>query len=98
MCRPLELACESRDCKIHIHKLSEHPQTGDVRYRMDVQVGFVRVYYAGKLSVCVGPEDLFRKTPLIDIAKDVYCASGEPIPRLHPHIEGRLLCVVAVQW
>ena len=65
---------------------------------MDVQVGFVRVYYAGKLSVCVGPEDLFRKTPLIDIAKDVYCASGEPIPHLHPHIEGRLLCVVAVQW
>ena len=98
LCRPLEIACESRDCKIYIHKLSEHPQTGDVRYRMDVRVGLVRLYYAGGLYVCVTPKDYFRKTPFVDISKDGHCASSVPIPHLHPHIEGWLLCVQYVQW
>lgn len=92
-CRPLGLVCTQRDCKIHTEEVSRNPHTGDVHYRVNVQVGLVRLEYAGSLMVCTGPKDLFRKTPLIHIERDVHCAAGNP-PLLVPHLEGLLHCRV----
>lgn len=89
--RPLGLVCTQRDCKIHTEEVSRNPHTGDVHYRVNVQVGLVRLEYAGSLMVCAGPKDLFRKTPLIHIERDVHCAAGNP-PLLVPHLEGLLHC------